>query len=483
MIISFAGFPGGMDVRSSPEAISESCLATAQGCQFVQGSAVLRKADGIDIVFDAETAVESGFEFNGKQLFNSSQNLYSSTLSAKSLLGTLDGTDDAAYFAWADECLICSGGKLQRLTGAWALSTVAGSPDCNGGMIREARILVWKRGDDFLYFSAIGDPTTWDLSPVPKKDWTGVTPATEATTALYIEIGYQDGRDIVDVATVGPDLIIHKARAGNIDPKSYRLIGAFPNWEVREVTSVPVVHSCSALNDNFVIGRSGFKNLTPVIQYGDINQGEAGDKVNSAITKQTIDANARIWFAPSKKIFYVKASDDKKLWMFHYNNKDPKTGEQGAWTFRYLQDNIRHIWESNGIVYAAIGNYICKFNDETATDITNDFSMLIRSKKFNSSKNFLITKATLFYESKVAGAGTLTIGNFTAALTFPASDDITILDTDITIQDTDPIVGSQYQSNVFRFVSFSKTFYVELTCHTGSIGFRGLELEVEEVDA
>ena len=169
--------------------------------------------------------------------------------------------------------------------------------------------------------------------------------------------------------------------------------------------------------------------------------------------------------------------------MWHYNNKDVKTGEQGAWTFRYLQDNVRHIWESNGIVYAAIGNYICKFNDETATDITNDFSMLVRSKKFNSSKNFLITKATLFYESKVAGAGTLTIGNFTTALTFHASDDITALDTDITALDTDPIAGSQFQSNVFRFVSFSKTFYIELTCHSGSIGFRGLELEVEEVDA
>lgn len=109
--------------------------------------------------------------------------------------------------------------------------------------------------------------------------------------------------------------------------------------------------------------------------------------------------------------------------------------------------------------------------------------MLIRSKKFNSSKNFLITKATLFYESKVAGAGTLTIGNFTTALSFPASDDLSIIDPDLSVSDTDPSIGNQFQSNVFRFVSFSKTFYVELTCQSGSIGFRGLELEVEEVDA
>ena len=482
-IVSFAGFPGGMDVRTSPETISESCLANAQGCQFDQGSAVLRKADGIEIVFDAATAVESGFEFNSKQLFNSSQNLYSTDLSTKTLLGTLDGTDDAYYFAWSDECLICSGGKLQRLNSSWALSTVSGSPDCHGGMIRESRVMTWLRGSDFLMFSAIGNPATWDLSPVPKKDWSGVTASNEATTALYIEIGYQDGRDIVDVGVVGADLIIHKARAGGVDPKSYRLIGSYPDWVVKEVTSVPVIHSCSALNDNFVIGSSGFKNLTPVIQYGDIAQGEAGDKINTSLTKQTIDANAKIWFAPSKKIFYVKASNDKKLWMYHYNNKDTVTNETGAWTYRYLQDDVKHIWESNGIVYLAVGNYICKFNEYVATDISNEVVMSIRSKKFNSSKNFLITKATLFFESNVAGAGTLIIGNFSTALTFSASDDLSISDTDYSISDDDFSVGNKYQGMVFRFVSFSKSFYIELTCQRGSIGFRGIEIEFEEVDA
>jgi hypothetical protein len=480
---------GGLDYSTSPEAISPENLSRADNVEY-DASGILTKAEGIVPLFDSG-AVSVCFPFNGKTIYNNSQNLYYVDLTvataSATLIGTLTGTNlNKQSFVYRDsDLLIASGGKLQKLTTSWALTTDGGSPNCDKVFIDNGRIMVSLASDtggtdsDYLYWAAIEDDTSWDLSPTLEFDWSTVT-ASQSVTPLFLEVGYRDGLNITDVQFLSQDIIVTKTN-GAIS-RQYRVTGFYDTWQVTALEpSFSIYDAVAAVNDIYAIGLSGFKSLKNVIQYGDVARDETGIKVNIQLTKH-VDTNAKVWHIPLKKQIAVKIANDKTLWLFHYNQRNALTNEIGAWTKRICSGEITHIWESNNAVYVAMGSKLCRFDSDISTQDSAEFIAKMAGRRFTSAFQFDFLRYSLDLENKIAGTGQLMFGGVSEILTFSNPNDVAYDDADVAYDDTDIAAGDTFkQEKKWIQAPLSEDFTVQLTCNTGSIGFRTLTIDYAEV--
>ena len=482
------GWTGGLDYSSSPETISSECLTRADNAEY-NASGVLTKSPGIVPLFTSG-AISVAYPFNGYTLYNNDLNLYRIDLTAETpsatLIGTLTGSNlNKQSFVLRDaDLLIASGGQLQKLTTSWTLTTDTNSPYCDRVFIDHGRIMVTLTADaggtdsDYRYYSAITDDTEWDLTPLPEAQWTSTTDYT--TTALFQEIGYRDGLNIIDVQQIGADYIFTKSD-GKVF-KQYRATGFLNTWKVEDLKpSLSVFDAVGAVNDIFTIGLSGFNSFLTVQQYGDIKRDETGKKVNIQLTGK-VTSDARVWHLPLKKQIAVKIANDKVLWLYHYNQRNAKTGEIGAWTKRILSGEVSHIWEDGNNVYIAMGSKLCKFDSEVATQDGSNFNMRCAGRRYVTSFLYNLIHCAITLENNIAGAGTISIGGFRESLTFTNPNDIAADDADVAADDTDIAAGNTYYNRDLYFeCPLTKDFTFELTCTSGSIGFRSFAIDYSEV--
>lgn len=481
---------GGLDYSTSPEAISSECMTRADNVEY-NANSILMKAEGIVPLF-ASGDISVAYPFNGYTLYNNDLNLYRVDLTAETpsatLIGTLEGnflTKDS--FVMRDSSLlIASGGHLQKLDTSWNLTTDSGSPHCDHVFIDNGRIMValttaaGGTDSDYFYWASIEDDTVWDLSPHPEYDWSALLKTDYSTTALFLEIGYRDGMEFRDIQRLANDWIVTKSDGINF--RQYRFTGTFPNWQVTALEpSFSVYESCTAINDVFTIGLSGFKSLKNVIQYGDIARDETGIKVNKELVKN-ITQDARIWHLPLKKQIAVKIANDKVLWLYHYNQRNAQTNEIGAWTKRILSSEVQHIWEQNNKVYIATGNNLCVFDPAYSTQEGNEYIAYVAGKRFTSIFQFNLIHATIDLENRLSGIGLAKFGGFSVTLNLTTDNDIAFDDDEIAFDDEDPAAGDTYYPNDYFFeCPLTREFIPEIIMNTGSAGILYVAIDYAEV--
>lgn len=479
---------GGLDFSSSPESISSECLTRADNAEYSVDGA-LKKADGIVPVFTSG-AVDMAWPFNGYTIYNNGLNLYRVDLTAATpsdtLIGTLAGSNlNKQSFCMRDtSLLIASGGQLQKLDTSWNLTTDTNSPYCDRVFIDNGRIMVTLTSDtggtdsDYRYYCAITDDTVWDLSPLPEQRWTSTDDYT--TTALFQEIGYRDGLNIIDVQQLGSDYIFTKSD-GKIF-KQYRATGFLNTWNVVDLKpSISVIDAVGAINDIYTIGLSGFNSFLTVQQYGDIKKDETGKKVNIQLSGH-VTQDAKVWHLPLKKQIIVKIANDKVLWIYHYNQRNAATGEIGAWTKRILSADCYHVWEDGNISYIAMGSKLCRFDATSATQDGNNFSMRCAGKRFVTSFLFNLIHYSMTLKNNISGAGSISIGGLSESLTFQSGDDIAAEDDDIAFDNDDIAAGNvDYERDLYFECPLTKDFILELSCSSGSIEFRTFAIDYSEV--
>jgi hypothetical protein len=275
---------------------------------------------------------------------------------------------------------------------------------------------------------------------------------------------------------------------------------------VEETTSIPALATKAALNDIFTIGRDGFKNMATTVQYGDLAQYDAGKKVNPALSMQVIDANARLWYIPSRNQMIVKTSSNKTSWLFHYSIADEEG--LGAWTRRTFVSNLNDVWEDGNTVYLAYGCKVCCFSSSVQTDDGTVYTSEIEGKSYRSRYLYNISRYILDLDNRRDGVGTLQLGEYTRSMTYGTSEAIDLSDNDEAYSDIDEAYSdSRYASydngeaysdgdeaysdtdtlfdNPVRYSKFIDTkqeqFSFHLTCTTGAIGVRYAGLDIAEV--
>lgn len=463
----------GIDKRTSTTAISPHALTRCKNGQYRDG--VLEKAAGIEIVYDASKAVETAFEWNGAKVYSNGQNLYYTDYSTETLIGTLTGMKLPNYLIFGDELLIASGAKLQYVTTAWAITTVATSPNLDQLWIEDGRVWGSLAGDDFAYGSKVGtykNSGDWDLSPQPGADWSSTTDP--VNTPLYYEVGYKDSLDIVSAEPFFGDVIFFKEKEGKY--RQYRKTGEFPNWRIIPLSpSIHVYKTKAVENDLFTIGHDGFKSLATVTDFGDVKWNEVGEKINDDIVRSVTDS-ALMWHIPIRKTIYLKIKAENILWCFHYAQKC-SDGSYGAWTQRYLTAEPRMMWQFENETYIAYGNKIGKIDDDLTTDDSTDYVMDCASKLLVSDEDFDITRYKLYLENSVAGNGNITIGSFTTGLTFIDTDTVAFTDDTYAYTDDRTAFGKEFTSLDERVrATLSGDLTMELQINTGKVKFLSLKV-------
>jgi hypothetical protein len=517
---------GGLDYSLAEDVISSEHMSRADNVEYGTNN-ILKKCDGIRTVFEPGE-IDVATPYNGKTIYNVGTDLYwvdlTASAPAATIIGNLAGDGlNTQSFAYRDEnLLIASGGQLQKLTPTWNFSTDTNSPYCDRAFIDNGRIMVTLTTDaggtdsDYRYYSAITSDTVWDLTPVQEAHWNDTTDYT--TTALFQEIGYRDGLGITDVQQLGSDYIFTKSNADGSISKQYRATGFLNTWDVTDLKpSLSVFDAVGVINDIYTIGQSGFNSFLTVQQYGDIKKDETGRKVNSVLTSE-LTTDAKIWHIPFRKQVYVKASKERVLWIYHYTQRNAATGELGAWTKRYLPDEVKHIWQDGNKVYMAIGSKICLVdpeigsyaipvlvssiaydNDSIAFDdmevgagvyvyikpgtvAGQEFPARISGKKETSSYQFNPIHYTLMLSADIDGTGEVSFGGFSESFDFVGSNSIAFDDSDIAFDDVHIAAGSTSWKRDKQFDSaLTEDLIPELTINTGSAGIKSLAIDYSEV--
>jgi len=459
-IVHFTDFSGGLNHTLPPEALAENECVVLLNWEYDFSSGVLKTRDGTKKLASLGSNIDQLFYAKNLDLLlvSSGTKLYKYNFDGTfTELGNLSGDKIPVFVEWGNKVLIASGGNLQSTNGS-ALTTIDTSPVCDYVNVQYGRVIVSKQGDDYLYWSGIGDETNWNFEGTD-------------SDAIKLEVGYKDGGNIIAVKMLSKDVIVFKDNR-----RIYRVVGVYPNWAVYQVSEDSGLLSRLAAVEvgNLIIfmDRGGMRSLNTVFEYGDIKVRDIGEKVNRWLKEFTPEA-VRIWHVKPKGQAWVRIKNSEFVYVFHYYN--------GAWTaFKFPKKCCAVTWIEN-TVYLALENELYRMDSTLTDDDGEDIQARLITKRIHPSRQFLLKKGKMFYQGISLGTMNLKINKLNKNLDLMPSGDIAYYDDDIAYYDDDPVC--QQESSLVQFKCNHRIPYLqpELTVQSGSIKLLGLILEVVEV--
>jgi len=462
--IELIDFRGGLNFTVPPENLEPNELYFARNVEYDALTGTLKRRPGL--VRKIDTGVNLDIIHYSKSLnrflISSGQNFYEWNGIDPILIniGTLSGAEKPKFVEFNGKVLIASGGHIQSYDGI-TFSTITSSPQADGISKKNGRVVVWKTGNDNLYFSGIGDETNWNFSGTD-------------SDAQYVEIGYKDNGDIVGVVPLSKDFVIFKSNA-----VVYRLVGDYPNWSVYEVSrnALAVNKDClkQVMNDVVFLDKAGLRSLSTVVEYGDIKQFELGAKVNPYLTPQVEKEIARIWHNYKKNQIWVRTNNSSQVWVYYYPFK--------AWTIFDFYTKIEDMTIKDNDIYIASGTKIFIFDDNATKD--DDIFIvegLIGTKRFVSKNNAFVISAYGFTATAYTNSNvTIQIDKASKNYDIFPQGDIAYSDSDIAALDTDAVVSPMYAMKKQRQTLRVKEFSFKFIINQGSIGLNSVFAFVKEV--
>lgn len=279
--ISFTGLVGGVNISMAPEQIDATELQEAQNFIYARDSKRLTGRNGLGTLYTLpgnENIRDMWYDVDTNVLlyFTNQYKAYRYVVGqAPVYIGDLEGSDIPMCGKFMDKIWIASGGKLQYYdyTQNGQLTVVPDSPTCNIVFQRFSRIAVSMNGTDGFYLSGVGDGTDWseDTNRTDKEQW--------------LDVGYGDSGDIAAIVPLATDIVFIKSNG-----KIYQLTGdAEPtDWQVTEIANNTDIAGtrCAVNIGSSVIFLSirGLKTLSAVMEYGNIQSADIGDKFNGLLT-------------------------------------------------------------------------------------------------------------------------------------------------------------------------------------------------------
>lgn len=273
---------GGINTSDAPERIPDTDMQVCEN--FIYDNLRLRSRGGLSAAsFSMEENIVSLYydvDTNAALIFLENKNVYvwhGGNLPV--LIGSLTGDKKPCCAKYMNKIWIASGGKLQYYDYT-TLYTVYSSPNCDIAFQRLSRLLISLAGSDRVYFSAIGDPTSWD-------NITDNAQGAVESSAQWIDIGYGDSGDIQSIVPLANDLIFLKSNGNIYQMQSDRTPASWvvPPAIVTNSDSMGIMTATNIGADVVFLSRRGLKSLSTVMDYGNVKAQDIGDKFRSLITK------------------------------------------------------------------------------------------------------------------------------------------------------------------------------------------------------
>ena len=460
--LSFVDLTGGVNFSVPPEALKDNEVQTIVNWEFDPASSILKTRDGTEKVAEASADIETLYYaknlglllvvFDGKLYKLQVDNSFAE-------IGSLNGTKIPIFAEWEEKVLLASGAKLQETDGV-SLSEITDSPQCDFVTTQHGRVVVSQEGDDYVYWSGVGDETNWNFAGGDQD-------------ALRLRVGYKDGGNIVSLRSLSKDLVVFKDNR-----RVYRIVGAYPDWLVLEISrdagTVARLASLEVGNSVVFVDEIGIRSLDTVMEYGDIKVKDVGYKINTWIKDNLSPSTVRLWHVRPKGQVWFKSQDDKFVYVFHYNHR--------AWTIFSFPEPVGAVaYTDNNEVYLAFGNKLCRFNQNLTTDIETSIEARVVFSRKLPFREFLLKRGRLVYQGIKSGNATVEVGRLSKQISLIGSGDIAYYDYDIAYNDTDPVVAINRDE-----VSFTCNYRLpflepKLTVVSGGMRFLGLIFETAEV--
>ena len=363
---------GGLNLAASDRFLKENETSGGKNYCYERNGGRFRTLEPLELIVTMANNITTIYpSLNFGLILEANKGLYKLVGSTPTSIGTLNGTSSPQFCDWGEanerELFIASGSVVQSYNGTTfaAQTPIAIDPALPSGdkwntandvMVREGRVLLSETGKDRLKLSGVGEPDNWQVED------SGSDVYTDAD-AIWIDIGYKEGGDIVKVIPLGRDLVVFRT-----DGNLYRLFGSYPNWEVipiaQEVDPVSGDTIAPVGNDIMFLDKDrGIRKLSAIKEHDDFAIVEKeGGKVNAWLAGN-FTADARLWALPDRGEIWVKPNSGNVIlcWSERYQ----------GWTKIDLGSPILAVAEYNGVTYLSIGKSLYKLNDSVVAPAIN----------------------------------------------------------------------------------------------------------------
>lgn len=395
--VTFGDFTGGVNVAVYGEQIAENEMQVCENFIYERDSLKLTGRGGLSaplFAFDAKiVGLYHDADSNVRFVFLEDRTVWSIEGGSKKKIGKLTGNKKPVCCKFQNKLWIASGGKLQY-SDYTDIYTVTTSYDCNIVFERFGRLAITQVGQDNIYYSAVGDGTSWEDD------------TNDDSTGKWLEVGYGDSGDIVAVVPLSTDLMIVKNN-GNI----YQLAGDrdWNGWVVSRIATgaSPVGENCATNigNDVIYLTTSGAKMLSTTMDYGNIQSQTIGDKFNRLLTKNQYEP--RMCHLPKRRMILIQPTSDKR-YIVAYNY-----GLSAATVLRFSVEVADVVESSDEDVYLAAGNKLYLWSDEYTTDNGTAIQYRMKMKDIIGSNQLLVKSIDTLFNSENAGTATVKVNKVT----------------------------------------------------------------------
>ena len=388
---------GGINVALLPEQIADNEMQVCQNFMFEAATLVGRQGLSSVYTFDHDIV---GFHYdvdvNCTFVFLSNRDCYLVVASEGTpqirLLGQVTGEKKPQCVKFQNKLFIASGGLLQYYNydnTSQQLTTLLNSQICDRAFYRFGRLAVCRTGSDNIYYSSVGDATS-------NTAWEEDT--NDDSSSKWLEIGYADSGDIVEIVPLATDMIIFKSNA-----KAYQLVGDadFNSWQVYNVANFTDITQdfsqgiCATNLGNEVVFLSlrGLRSMSATQDYGNIATADIGDKFNNLLTEHLYEPE--MWHFRRNKMLIIRPTESKRYFVV-YNYS---VGAATTWTFKM---DIDCFCETKDDIWVGAGNGMYVFSENTTDDgETIDYKLV--TKDVASSDEILIKAIDTKFSANYAG--------------------------------------------------------------------------------
>lgn len=393
--LSFNDLTGGINVSRYGEQIAENEMQVCENFIYEQDSLKLVGRGGLSApLFSYPSDIANIFhdaDSNTILVFLKNRAVWIVEGDTTRELGNVTGTGIPVCCKFQNKLWIASGEKLQY-TDYDDIYTVTDSYSCDIVFERFGRLAVTKTGQDNIYYSAVGDGTSWEDD------------TNDDSTGKWLEIGYGDSGDILAVVPLSADLMIIKSN-GNI----YQLSGDndWNTWVVTRVaTGTAPVGQCCATNigqDVVFMSQMGMKMLSTTMDYGNIAATTVGDKFNRLLTASQFEP--RMFHMRKLRTILIQPRSDRR-YIVAYNY-----ALQAATVLRFATP-ICGVTETNDEdVFIATGTSLHQWNTDFTTDDGVDIVYKLKLKDTIGAEDLLVKSIDTLFHATMQGTAIVKVDN------------------------------------------------------------------------
>ena len=308
-------------------------------------------------------------------------------------IGRLTGGRRPICAKFQNRIWIASGDKLQsyNFSEENSVQTVPNGPVCDIVFERGARLCAARTGTDRLYLSGVGDGEQWN------------TDDNDASTGAWLDVGYGDSADMIAVVPLATDLLILKNN-GMI----YQLTGdrEIPSWVVYRVATQTdaVGRNCAEAvgNDVVFISRQGVKTMSTTMDYGNIAQGDLGEKWNILVTSGLYEP--ALFHLRRRKLLLIQPKGKSNA-LIAYNY-----AVRAATTLKFPVP-ITAIGETMDTVVVISGNTLYELEEENLKDGDTPIEFRLRPKDLIAAEKILVRSVDSSMAAAQAGEVCVEVDN------------------------------------------------------------------------